>query len=247
MKWTLASPTISRKRWGGVALFLVSCAMGYWMGNSELDADFLSSLKTALISVATFTLGCVGILLYSRPLLSVRVITFMKVICQLVIAIGMVVTLSQALSAPRDHSEVRTHEYQQQNFRRAAYDFQRAYVDLCVITQHDSCAALDDLGRAISSGYEGPNNILIEQACPPPFDPLKPPLDLNPHLRDGCTFARAMVSRWKRPEPPEDIKADYLQMLLLYIVATFFSLGLSITLLEATHQIPATQYPDAQH
>lgn len=215
----------------GVVLELIGLAI---MHNCKLpiEPDQLEAWKDTPIIMAGWTIACLGFFLIIGRAPEGMPKKLIEASCEFIFAIGFVYSLSAAISTPHAHFMAHVAGFQDANYRRAVYDIDHAYMDLCISSKNVQCQAIDDLGRALSSWDGAPLNKFVDQTCPPHFDPWHAPAGMNYHLRDACSFVTVLERRPQSSQVSEEFKLDEQQIIVMMIVAMFTGLRFALTLNE---------------
>jgi hypothetical protein len=228
---SLVISRIKPLRFLGVVLELIGLAIIY---NCKLpiEPDQLEAWKDTPLIMAGWTIACLCFFLMIGRAPEGISKKLIEASCEFIFAIGFVFSLSVAISTPHAHFMAHVSGFQDANYRRAVYDLDHAYMDLCISYKSAQCQAIDDLGRAISSWDGAPLNKFVDQTCPPHFDPWRAPAGMNYHLRDACNFVTNLERRPQSSQASEEFKLDEQQIIVMMIVAMFTGLRFALMLNE---------------
>lgn len=219
------------KRLVGLILLVFGSALLFF-STVHVELDLVSGIRISGLAIGGWTAECIGVLLVSGYQIAERKKKIVEVVCEFVFAIGVIFSLGQALASPYMHFMGHVNAYNQADYRRAIYDLQFAYIDLCIPVKQSNCEAIDDMGHAISSWNGAPLRKFIDGACPANFDPWHPPAGLNYHLRDACSFVTGLERSRSGPNFFDDFKSDSWQINVLLIVAMFAGLRFALMVNE---------------
>ena len=219
------------KRSAGLLLLVFGGAL-ISFGRVPVDLDLASGIKIASSAVGGWTFACLGVLLATGYRIEQKKKKIVEVICEFVFAIGVIFSLGQALASPYIHFMGHMNAYSQADYRRAIYDLQFAYIELCIPVKQSNCQSIEDIGHAVSSWDGAPLRKFIDGACPLNFDPWHPPAGLNYHLRDACSFVIGLERSRRSPNFFDDFKSDSWQIDVLLIIAMFVGLRFALMVNE---------------